>query len=243
VPFASRTPAHRILIVDDQLIPRSLEGFALEGTGRYLADEVSNAADALALLSQQDYECAIIDADMPDMSGAELIRLIRERRGRRFVPVVLVLPAGSSTDLDSLEATRVIVKPFEPWDLARLLDSLTGASASDGQHVLSVEAVLKAFPHPTMILDADHHVILANGSFYESTLSGIDECYVYCADKLHEGAAVPTSCPLDECVRTGCAAESIIETVLGTLRVSVYPLDIRLGDDRLYLHVTEPVRA
>jgi CheY-like chemotaxis protein len=242
--FDTHVPTHRVLIVDDEFVPRSIESFALEGTGRYYAVEAGNAADALTLLEDDDYDCAVIDLSMPDMSGIELITLIRRQLAYRNLPIVLVLPEGSPTDGDQPAfpgPTHLLAKPFQPWDLARLLDSLTG-DIENSEHILSVEAVLRGFPYPTMILDAEHHVLLANGAFYDSTGTGIGDCYIMCNEQMHEDSQVPFTCPLDRCAHTHEPAEETIDTVLGKLRTSVYPLAISTGaGEQLYLHVTQPV--
>lgn len=237
------TPTHRVLIVDDEYVPRSLESFALEGTGRYYVVEASNATDALTALSGQEFDAAVIDMSMPDMTGIELIRMIRRSLEYGNVPIVLVMPRESDGDSEEVEACgadEIIAKPFDPWDLARVLDTLTGA-LTNSDHVLSVDAVLRGFPYPTMILDASHHVLVANGSFYESTGTGVDECYVTCNHEMHDDGEIPSHCPLNEAVRTGQSAERLVETRFGRMRVSVYPLSITTGSgERLFLHVTQP---
>lgn len=242
--FDSHVPTHRVLIVDDHFAPRSIESFALEGTGRYYAVEAGNASDALTALDGDNFDCAVIDVSMPDMSGVELITMIRRQHAHRNLPIVLVLPENEDPEAEQPAfpgPTHVIAKPFQPWDLARLLDTLTGA-LSDSEHVLSVESVLRGFPYPTMILDAAHRVLLANGPFYDVTQTGVGECYLFCAEHMHDDGAIPKECPLVECVNTGSPSEETVPTVLGTMRVSVYPLAISAGNgDRLYLHVTQPV--
>ncbi len=240
--LTDRYRTHKVLIVDDEAIPRDLESIALEGTGRYLTIETGNASDALTRLSEGDYDCAVIDLDMPDMSGLELITMIRRHQSTAQLPIVLVLPDDSGLTPDSTEtlgATRVITKPFNPWDLARLLDGMFGP---DSPHVLSVEAVLRGFPYSTMILDAEHHVVLANEVFYELTSTGVGEHHIACNEQLHVDAVIPDLCPLDESARTGMPATHDIDTVLGVMHVSVYPLAASTGADKpLFLHVTQPV--
>jgi CheY-like chemotaxis protein len=242
--FDTHVPTHRVLIVDDEFVPRSIESFALEGTGRYYAVEAGNGADALALLEDDHYDCAVIDLSMPDMSGIELITVIRRQFVHRNLPIVLVLPEHRQGDPATPPfpgPTHVISKPFQPWDLARLLDSLTG-DIEGSEHILSVEAVLRGFPYPTMILDAHHHVLLANGAYYDATQTGVGDCYVFCNEKMHADGEVPPTCPLDRCAESGESADETIETISGLMRVSVYPLAIETGaGERLYLHVTQPV--
>ena len=241
--FDSHVPTHRVLIVDDEFAPRSIEAFALEGTGRYYTIEAGNGADALTILGQEKFDCAVIDLSMPDMSGLELINMIRSHRRDHTLPIVLVLPEDDPERIEHATytgATRVITKPFQPWDLAQLLDLLTGA-VDDSGHILSVESVLRGFPFPAMILDAEHQVLLANGAFYDATQTGVSDQFICCAEEMHEEGEPPTRCPLNECVDTGKPAEETVDTVLGTMRISVYPLAIHAGNgSQLYLHVTQP---
>lgn len=242
--FDNHAPTRTVLIVDDEYVPRSLESIALEGTGRYHTLEAGNALDALAALDTQHCDCLIVDQDMPDMSGPELVRMVRRKMHYRDLPVMLVLPDGAADEALAANypgVNRVIGKPLNPWDLARQIDQLTGAD-DNSDRVLSIESLLKGFPYPTMVLDADHRVILANGTFYETTGTGIGRCYVHCMHEMHEDRAVPSDCPLKHCIQTGLPCERVIETTLGTMRISVYPLATRAGGrDQLFLHVTQPV--
>lgn len=241
----SHPPLSTVLLVDDEYIPRSLESIALEGTGRYRTIVAGNASDALAVLGSQDCDCAVIDYAMPDMSGLELVRLIRNSRGYGDLRVVLVLPEGSDTEDTGLRfpaVDRVLAKPLNPWELARAVDRLTN-TRSNADTVLSVEALLHGFPYPAMIIDSQHQVVLANGSFYENTGTGIGSCYVHCMQHMHSDERIPRECPLEQCLRTNRPTEQLVSTILGDVRVAVYPLATTVGDrDRLYLHVTQPLR-
>lgn len=243
VMLESNQVTHRVLIVDDEDAPGSLEQMAFESTGRYSTAHARNATDALTLLGTEAFDCLVIDLDMPDMSGLELIGMIKARRELENVPIVLVLPDSihhSEKSPAFTTATHVVSKPLQPWDLTRLVDSLVGDDHQSGQ-VLSVEAVLRGFPYPTMVLDDRHRVLLANSTFYEATGTGIDSCYVFCHEQMHEGELVPLECPLEQSVRTGLPGERTIDTAFGRLRVSVFPLAASTSDGHgLYLHVTRP---
>lgn len=242
--FDNHAPTHTVLIVDDEYVPRNLESIALEGTGRYYTLEAGNALDALAALDTRHCDCLVVDYEMPDMSGPELVRMVRRKIEYRDLPVVLVLPDGAP-DAALMQSypgvDRVIAKPLDPWDLARQIDQLTGAG-DNSDRVLSIESLLKGFPYPTMVLDADHRVVLANGVFYEATSTGIGRCFVHCMQEMHADRSIPADCPLEHCVQTGLPCERVVETTLGAMRVSVYLLATRAGGrDQLFLHVTQPV--
>lgn len=241
--FDSHAPTQMVLIVDDEYVPRSLQSMALEGTGRYRTVETGNAADALGALSEQHFDCAVVDYAMPDMTGPELVKSIRHTRGQRGLKIVMLLPEQGGIGVDSNVAgvEKLLMKPVNPWELASAVDSLTGAP-NNSASVLSIESLLRAFPYPAMVLDSNHRVILANGTFYEQTGTGIGSCYVHCMEEMHEDGQTPHHCPLEECLRTLKPAEQLVQTVMGDMRVTVYPLPTRAGgSDQLFLHVTAAV--
>jgi two-component system, chemotaxis family, chemotaxis protein CheY len=243
--FETHPPTHRILIVDDAFVPRSLESIALESTGRYYTIETGNGVDALTALSGEKCDCVVIDLAMPDMSGLELVKRIRHNRRSHDLPIVLVLPEGGMTEIPEHVpgVNQIIAKPFDPWSLVGVLDMLTHAT-DNADTVLSIEAVLRGFPYPTMIMDAEHHVVLANGVFYKDTGAGLGEHYVHCSEYMHEGGEVVDGCPLVESLNSGQPAERTVSTLKGEMVISVYPLATKVGStDRLFLHVTQPVHA
>jgi sigma-B regulation protein RsbU (phosphoserine phosphatase) len=80
----------KILIVDDK--PENL--FALEKTlTRLDAIEVMQAAsgsEALGLTLKNDFALAIVDVQMPEMDGYELVELLRGNQGTANLPVIFV---------------------------------------------------------------------------------------------------------------------------------------------------------
>src|ERR1041384_1049556 len=78
----------RILLIDDDLADRLAIRRAIEQSdlGAEL-EEVSTAADALARAKDR-FDCWLLDHDLPDMTGTELTRQLRERG--QATPVVLV---------------------------------------------------------------------------------------------------------------------------------------------------------
>ena len=72
--------------------------------------------------------CLVVDFQMPEMTGIELIREVRERGSS--VPFVLV--TGHATvplviQAFGLGAVNVIEKPFHPDELIKILESISGA--------------------------------------------------------------------------------------------------------------------
>ncbi len=103
-----------MLLVDDE--PEALRALerTLRGAG-YEVEATSSALAAVERVSTGGVQVVVSDISMPEMTGVELLRTIREHDPD--LPVVLVtgLPAiDSATDAVEYGAFKYIVKPFEP---------------------------------------------------------------------------------------------------------------------------------
>jgi CheY-like chemotaxis protein len=76
--LASRLPL-RVLLCDDNLINQKVAVRLLQQMG-YRANVAANGLEALAALDHQPYDLIFMDVMMPEMSGLEATRLIRERQ-------------------------------------------------------------------------------------------------------------------------------------------------------------------
>lgn len=123
-----------ILVVDDDVTVRDnlcaileLEGYRVEGisSGRRLLDVVASAATPPA--------CIVLDLQMPEMSGLELLAEL----GRRGVKAPVVMISGNVDVPAAVEAMKLgardfIVKPFRASNLIERIDAIvdsTGKSA------------------------------------------------------------------------------------------------------------------
>jgi len=108
------TPTARILVVDDLADNLFLLQTILEAEG-YSVDIASNGQTALDLIEDSPPDLILLDVMMPDMSGYELTRHIRQNRDLPFIPILLVT---AYTEMDSVEglalgANDFIRKPIE----------------------------------------------------------------------------------------------------------------------------------
>jgi two-component system NtrC family sensor kinase len=75
---AARIPGRTILVVDDEEHVREALGKLLEREG-YTVTTADGPSEALEILRQQPIKLVISDQNMPDMTGIEFFRIIRER--------------------------------------------------------------------------------------------------------------------------------------------------------------------
>lgn len=126
----------RVLAVDDAPDVRLLVHKALEREG-YVVDEAADGAAALDAIRTSVPDVVLLDVNMPDMSGLEVLATLRHLRPD--LPVILITGRDSEGDrvlgLD-LGADDYLVKPFSVRELAARIRSVTrraGAPREPGE--------------------------------------------------------------------------------------------------------------
>ncbi len=106
----------KILVVDDDAELLGLIGFALRQAG-YLVVETSTGLQALTVFEREQPDLAILDVNLPELSGFEVCQRLRATSG---VPIMLLTVRSTEEDqvqgLD-LGADDYLTKPFSPRTL------------------------------------------------------------------------------------------------------------------------------
>src|SRR4030042_960726 len=119
----------QILVVDANPIFAGLVRQTLEETGRYQVVAPARGQDPLDIARRTDIHLAIVDLDLPDLPGLEVMRRLRPLRADLFLVAV---PIGG--ELDAAERARlqihdVLTKPFYLPELAQKMDAALGMPA------------------------------------------------------------------------------------------------------------------
>lgn len=106
----------RILIVEDSSAMRAFVRAALEEAAvvREVV-EASSGFEALRVLPREAFELAIVDINMPDVNGLELIRFMRSSEAHKSTPLLVISSESSERDRErglSLGANAYLAKPF-----------------------------------------------------------------------------------------------------------------------------------
>ncbi len=110
----------KVLIVEDEKLIRWSLRQKLEAAD-YVVSEAENGADAIALVEGEYYDLILLDYKLPDMTGLDILRRIRERDSD---VVVIMMTAYSSiesaVDAIKLGAYDYVSKPFDMDVLVRI---------------------------------------------------------------------------------------------------------------------------
>ncbi len=135
-----------VLAVDDEAGILRLIKLELTTQG-FRVVTAASGEDALRMAEEQRPDIALLDIVMPEMTGLEVMRRLRERSS---IPVILLTAKGSESDkVRGLElgADDYLAKPFSPDELsarvrAVLRRSVGSSAAENVVHVGSVEVDL-----------------------------------------------------------------------------------------------------
>ena len=135
-------PTPVVLIIDDEIqIRRFLRtGFELNG---FSVQEAASGADAIRTASLQPIDLVIVDLNLPDMDGSEVVERIRSWSS---VPIIVLSVRSNETQkvhLLELGADDYVVKPFGMAELlARVRVALRRqARAATGEPIVKVGAL------------------------------------------------------------------------------------------------------
>lgn len=119
----------KILVVDDDALILMSAVMMLEDLGHEVR-EASSAVQALEILEQEEgFDLVITDHAMPRMTGAELVRILRDR-----YPALPVILASGYAELPSDLAGEIrrLGKPFTQIQLSEAIDSSLTAREEQG---------------------------------------------------------------------------------------------------------------
>ena len=93
--------------------------------------EASSGFEALRVLPREEFELAIVDINMPDVNGLELIKFMRSSDAHRDTPLLIISSESSERDRErglSLGANGYLAKPFTAEELVEQVRRLTAGA-------------------------------------------------------------------------------------------------------------------
>ena len=111
----------QILVVDDSATMRRMVMASLKKLEDVNFNEASNGLEAIERLVLAPVNLMILDLNMPDMHGLEVLKFVRSHKAYSHLPIIVLTTRGDETSRnEALQAgaSRYLTKPFEPQTFA-----------------------------------------------------------------------------------------------------------------------------
>ena len=107
----------KILIVDDSATIRKMVRASLRALPDAEFVEAGNGLEAIEQIALGPVALIILDLNMPDMHGVDVLKFLRRHQGWSDVPVVVLTTRGDEASRETAMAagaTDYLTKPFTP---------------------------------------------------------------------------------------------------------------------------------
>ena len=107
----------RVLVVDDSATMRRMVIAALSPLGDLAFEQAVSGLEAIERVTISPIDLVLLDLNMPDMHGLEVLRFIRGQAALQALPVVILTTRGDDDSRSAAlrdGATLYLTKPFVP---------------------------------------------------------------------------------------------------------------------------------
>jgi response regulator RpfG family c-di-GMP phosphodiesterase len=195
----------RVLIADDETSIRTYCRYVFQSEG-FSCDEVQNGLEVLTAVKKKEYDLVLLDIDMPEMTGLEALRRLREGTQSKHLKIIMFSGRSSGDEMAQTllaGADDYLTKPFSVLQLrARARAALRLKEAQDRcdlvtRHLLSVNAELERSltARDSDVVQARNALILALAKLVQSrdteTPNHLIRLQRYCRVLAEEAATAP----------------------------------------------------
>lgn len=124
-----------LLVVDDSKVMRDMVTACLRASPDLVVSHAASGLEAIERLSLGTYDLLVLDLNMPDVGGLEVIDFVRGQDKLRDLPI-LVLTTRSDDDSRATAlnagASRFMTKPFTPDAILNAVLDLLRSKAGSG---------------------------------------------------------------------------------------------------------------
>ena len=109
-----------LLIVDDSQVMRQMVMACLRAESGLSFTEAQSGLEAIERLSLGQFALVVLDLNMPDINGFEVVEFIRGQDTLRHLPILVVTTRGDESSRSrALEAgaSAFMTKPFSPEEI------------------------------------------------------------------------------------------------------------------------------
>lgn len=123
-----------ILVVDDSKVMREMMIACLRGQEGFTFAQASSGLEAIEQLSLKPFDLLLLDLNMPDIGGIEVVEFVRSQDRLRNIPIIIVTTRGDDSSKEkalTAGATRYLTKPFAPEVIQSEVASVFGAAKAE----------------------------------------------------------------------------------------------------------------
>jgi two-component system chemotaxis response regulator CheY len=106
-----------LLVVDDSKVMRDMIVACLRADPSLKFTHAASGLEAIEQLSLHPFDLLVLDLNMPDIGGIEVVEFVRGQDRLRALPIIIVTTRGDEASRSralSAGASRFMVKPFDP---------------------------------------------------------------------------------------------------------------------------------
>jgi two-component system, chemotaxis family, chemotaxis protein CheY len=122
----------QVLVVDDSRVMREMIMACLRAQPGLEFAQASSGLEAIERLSLHPFDLLVLDINMPDIGGYEVIEFVRGQDRLRRLPILVLTTRGDEGSMSralELGASRFMTKPFSPEEIVDAVRKLLGAHA------------------------------------------------------------------------------------------------------------------
>lgn len=114
-----------VLVIDDDPVVRQFVELVLAQAG-YNVSSVATAELGIKALQTARWDLVLLDINIPDMNGLEVLRLLRKYQKVKASVMMMTARGDVSTVREAMEtgADGYLVKPFGPQDLLKRVEAM-----------------------------------------------------------------------------------------------------------------------
>ena len=122
-----------ILVVDDSKVIREIIVACLRPAGDLSFTHAASGLEAIERIALKSFALVVLDLNMPDIGGIEVLEFVRGQDALRALPIIVVTTRGdeaSRTKALQAGASRFMTKPFTPDALLAEVRVLLGMATA-----------------------------------------------------------------------------------------------------------------
>jgi two-component system chemotaxis response regulator CheY len=118
-----------VLVVDDSKVMREMIVACLRAHPGLSFTHAASGLEAIERLSLKKFDLVLLDLNMPDIGGIEVVEFIRSQDKLRVLPIIIITSRGDEASRGralGAGANRFMTKPFTPDALIAEVRGLIG---------------------------------------------------------------------------------------------------------------------